>query len=82
VGLDPQKGFAKVHEDRSVKDIVGVEVEVLDAVVLQQPLEEIAGREGQPSLRESREHKDLVWVLLHGIQISRSGTPHIDFLLL
>jgi hypothetical protein len=70
-----------VNEDRSVEDTVGVEVEVLDVVVLQKPLEEIAGWERQPSLRESREHGDLVWVLLHGIRISRSGTPHIDFLL-
>jgi hypothetical protein len=35
VGLDPQEGFAEVNEDRSVEDTVGVEVEVLDAVVLQ-----------------------------------------------
>jgi hypothetical protein len=81
VGLDPQEGFTKVNEDESVEDTVGVEVEVLDAVVLQKPLEEIAGRERQPSLREPHEHGDLVRVLLHGIRISRSGTPHIDFLL-
>jgi hypothetical protein len=31
-----------VDEDRGVEDTVGVEVEVLDAVVLQEPLEEIA----------------------------------------
>jgi hypothetical protein len=41
-----------------VEDTVGVEV--LDAVVLQKPLEEIACRERQPSLRESHEHGDLV----------------------
>jgi hypothetical protein len=34
VGLDPQEGFAEVNEDRSVEDTVGVEVEVLDVVVL------------------------------------------------
>jgi hypothetical protein len=64
-----------------VEDTVGVEVEVLDAIVLQEPLEEITCWERQPSLRESREHGDLIWILLHGIWISRSGTPHIDFLL-
>jgi hypothetical protein len=37
--LDPQESFTEVHEDRSVEDTVGVEVEVLDAVVFQQPLE-------------------------------------------
>jgi hypothetical protein len=35
VGFDPQEGFAEVNEDGSVEDTVGVEVEVLDAVVLQ-----------------------------------------------
>jgi hypothetical protein len=34
VGLDPQEGITEVKEDRSVEDTVGVEVEVLDAVVL------------------------------------------------
>jgi hypothetical protein len=81
VGFDPQEGFTKVNEDRGVEDTVGVEVEVLDAVVLQEPLEEIARWERQPSLREPREHGDLIWILLHGIRISRGGTPHIDFLL-
>jgi hypothetical protein len=80
--LIPKKASQKeVNEDGSVEDTVGVEVEVLDVVVLQKPLEEIARRERQPSLCESREHGDLVWVLLHGIRITRSGTPHIDFLL-
>jgi hypothetical protein len=35
MGLDPQKGFAKMYEDGGVEDTVGVEVEVLDAVVPQ-----------------------------------------------
>jgi hypothetical protein len=62
-----------------VEDTVGVKVQVLDAVVLQEPLEEIARWERQPSLRESREHGDLIGILLHGIWISRSSTPHINF---
>jgi hypothetical protein len=45
MGLDPQEGFAKMYKDGSVEDTVGVEVDVLDAVVPQQPLEEVAGRE-------------------------------------
>jgi hypothetical protein len=35
VGLDPQEGFAKVDEDGGVEDTIGVEIEVLDAIVLQ-----------------------------------------------
>jgi hypothetical protein len=45
MGLDPQESFAEVYEDRGVEDTVRIEVEVLDAVVPQQPLEEVAGRE-------------------------------------
>jgi hypothetical protein len=33
-GLDPQKSFAEMNEDGGVENTVGVEVEVLDAVVL------------------------------------------------
>jgi hypothetical protein len=35
MGLDPQEGFTKMNKDGSVEDTVGVEVEVLDAVVPQ-----------------------------------------------
>jgi hypothetical protein len=38
-----------------MEDTVGVEVEVLDAVVPQQPFEEVAGRERHPSLCEPGE---------------------------
>jgi hypothetical protein len=34
VGLDPQECFAKMDEDRSVEDAVGVEIEVLNTVIL------------------------------------------------
>jgi hypothetical protein len=36
-----------MYEDWGVEDIVGVEVELLDAVVTQQPLEEVASRKRQ-----------------------------------
>jgi hypothetical protein len=64
-----------------MEDTVGVEVEVIDAVVPQQPFEEVAGQERQLSLREPGEHRDLVWVLLHGVRIPYSGSPHVNFLL-
>jgi hypothetical protein len=35
MGLDPQEGFTKMNKDGGVEDTVGVEIEVLDAVVLQ-----------------------------------------------
>jgi hypothetical protein len=47
MGLDPQKGFAKMYKDGGVEDTVGVEVEVLDAIVPHEPLEKVARRERQ-----------------------------------
>jgi hypothetical protein len=42
VGLDPQERFTKVDEHSGMENTVGVEVEVLDAVVTQEALEEVA----------------------------------------
>jgi hypothetical protein len=42
VGLDPQESFAKMDEDGSVENTIGVEIEVLDTAVLKKPLEEIS----------------------------------------
>jgi hypothetical protein len=42
VGLDAQESFAKMDEDRSVEDAVGIEIEVLDTVILQKPHEEVS----------------------------------------
>jgi hypothetical protein len=33
MGLDPQKGFTEMYENGNVEDTIGVEVELLDAVV-------------------------------------------------
>jgi hypothetical protein len=45
VGLDSHKCFAEVYEDGDVENTIGVQVQVLDTVVLEETLEEIAGRE-------------------------------------
>jgi hypothetical protein len=49
MGLDPHEGLAEVDEDGDVKDSVGVEVQVLDTVVLEETFEEVARRESQPA---------------------------------
>jgi hypothetical protein len=45
VGLDSQECFAKVYEDGDVENTIGVQVQVLDTVVLEETLEEITGLE-------------------------------------
>jgi hypothetical protein len=81
MGLDPQKSFAEMYEDSGVKYTIGVEVEVLDAVVPHKPLEEVARREREPALREAHEHRDLVFILLHRVRIPGGGPPHVHLLL-
>jgi hypothetical protein len=49
-----------LYEDSGIEDTVGVEVEVLDAVVPHKPLKEIARRKRKSALREPREHWDLI----------------------
>jgi hypothetical protein len=70
-----------MYKDGSVENTVGVEVEVLDAVVPHEPLEEIARRERKPALREPREHRDLIFILLHRVRIPGGGPPHVHLLL-
>jgi hypothetical protein len=82
VGLDPHEGLKEVDEDGDVKDSVGVQGQVLDTVVLEKTLEEVARPESQPALHERREHWDLIGVLLHWVWISRGGALHVHLLLL
>jgi hypothetical protein len=81
VGFDPQESFAKMDEDGGVKDTIGVYIEVLNTVVLQESLEEVARWESQPTLHEPREHRDVIRILLHWVWISRGGAPHVDLFL-
>jgi hypothetical protein len=47
VGLDSHECFVEMHEDRNVENTIGVQVQVLDTVVLvfEKTLEKIRGRE-------------------------------------
>jgi hypothetical protein len=42
VGFDPHEGFAKVDEEGDMKNSIRVQVQVLDTVVLEETLEEVA----------------------------------------
>jgi hypothetical protein len=45
VGFDPHESFAEVDKDGDVKNAIRVHVQVLDTVVLEETLEEVARRE-------------------------------------
>jgi hypothetical protein len=51
VGLDPHEGFIEMDEDGDVKNPVRFQVQVLDTVVLEETLEEVAA--GRASLRST-----------------------------
>jgi hypothetical protein len=79
VVLYSHEHFTEMDKDRGVEDTIGVEVEVLDPIVLEHPLEEVARREGKSTLHESREHWDLIRILLHQIRISSVDMPKSIF---
>jgi hypothetical protein len=81
VGLDPHEGFAKMNKDGDVKNAIGIQVQVLDTVVLEKTLEEVGRRECRSALRESGKHGDLIGIFLNGVWVARGGAPHIHLLL-
>jgi hypothetical protein len=70
-----------VDEDKYMENSIGVQVKVLDTIIVKKTFEEVACRKSQPVLHESGEHRVLVRIFLHRIWISRGGTPHIHLLL-
>jgi hypothetical protein len=55
-----------MHEDGDMEDTVGVEVEVLNPVVFEHPLEEVAHRQCESALHEPHKHQDLIRVFSIG----------------
>jgi hypothetical protein len=81
VGLDIHERFAEMHKDRDVEDVVGVEIQVLNVVVLKQCLEEFTSGECLSTLHELGEHWDFVRVLIHWVRINGGGAPYIHLLI-
>jgi hypothetical protein len=64
-----------MDEDGDVEYIVGIEIQVLNAIVLEHSLKELDGGKCQSTLHELGEHRDFVRVLLHGVLIAGGGAP-------
>jgi uridylate kinase len=45
-GLDSDECLTEIYEHRNMEDAIGIQVQVLNTVVLEKTLEEITGREG------------------------------------
>jgi hypothetical protein len=70
MGLDTHKRLTEMHEDGDVENNIGIQIEVLDAIVPEHALEKVTSGQCQSTLRESGEHGDLVRILLHWIQVA------------
>jgi hypothetical protein len=78
--LDPQECLTEVNEDGGMEYTVGVEIDVLDAVVPKKTFEELACWQCESALREAHGHRNLVLTLLHGVWVPGSGSPTVHLL--
>jgi hypothetical protein len=75
VGLDSPKRLTEVYKDGDVENTVGIQIQVLAAIVPEKTFEEITSEERLSTLRESGEHWNLIWIFLHQIRVARGGAP-------
>jgi hypothetical protein len=59
---------------------VGVEIDVLNAIVPKKTFEELTCRQCESALREVHEHRNLVLALLHGVWVPDGGSPTVHLL--
>jgi hypothetical protein len=48
LGLDSQECFTEVDEDRYIEDSIGVQVEVLDTIIVEKTFEEVLAGRAKP----------------------------------
>jgi hypothetical protein len=58
VGLDTYKRLIETDEDGDLENTIGIQVEVLDAILPEHALEEVTGAQRQSTLHELGEHGD------------------------
>ena len=62
MGLDAQKSFAQVYEDRYMNKRIRGKMMKLDPVIVQEPRKEIAVRKTQPSLKIGKKSKNRIFI--------------------
>ena len=76
MGLDAQKSFVQMHEDRNVNKGIGGQMMQLDPVVVQEPRKERRARKPQSSFQERGESNDFPRIFIQ--MISHQGRPPLD----
>ena len=74
MGLDAQKSFSQMHEDRNVNKEIGGQVMKLDPVVAQEPREESRTREPQSPFKIRGTSYDFVRIFIRMI-LTQGRTP-------
>jgi len=76
MGLDAQKSFAQMHEDRNMNKGIGGHMMQLDPVVAQEPRKERRARKPQPSFQERGESNNFPRIFIQ--MISPQGRTPLD----
>jgi hypothetical protein len=76
MGLDAQKSFAQVHEDRDMNKGIGSQMMKLDPIVAQESRKERRARKPQSSFQEGVESNDFPRIFIR--MISPQGRMPLD----
>ena len=74
MGLDPQKSFAQMHEDRHMYKRIWGKMVKLDSIIIQESRKEIRAGKTQPSLKMWDKSNNLARILKR-TGITKCGTP-------
>ena len=74
MGLDAQKSFAQVYEDRKMNKIIGGKMMKLDPIIIQEPRKEIGTREPQSPFKISGKSIDFTLIFIQTI-FTQGRTP-------
>ena len=74
MGLDAQKSFAQVYEDRKMNKIIGGKMMKLDPIIIQEPRKEIGTREPQSPFKISGKSNDFTLIFIQTI-FTQGGMP-------
>ena len=64
MGLNAQKSFTQMYEDRYMNERVGGEMMKLDLIIIQEPRKEIKARKTQPSLKIRKKSNNLAHIFI------------------
>ena len=74
MGLDAQKSFAQVYEDRYMNKRIGGKMMKLDPIIIQESRKEIRAGKTQPSLKIWNKSNNLACIFIR-TDVTKCGTP-------